>query len=138
MILSLHVLKESDDIGMAQFFKHSGLIQNLLLACLVHTLDGHELQSSLATCLEDDRVLPSCLLFIDVILVHLNYNNIEADKKRPSRKVVEGQVHDVNVAQPNTIAIGGVKKIVGFRWQFHPYSLSSVTVLDTPCAIFQM
>jgi hypothetical protein len=135
VVLGLHVLKESDDIGMSEFFEHSSLIQNLLLARLVHTLDGHKLQSSLATCLEDDRVLASCLFLVDVILVHLNYNNIEADKEITSRKVVEGEAHYVDMAQPDAVAISRVKKVVGLCWQLHPYSLSRVAVFETPRAI---
>ncbi len=61
-----------------------------------------------------------------------------ADKEKSSRKVVEGEVHDVDMTQPDTVAMGRVEQVVGFSWQLHPYSLSGIAMFQAPYPISEV
>jgi hypothetical protein len=129
VILGFHVFVKPDDIGVMQFVKDASLIQDLLFSRLVHTLDGHELESAFSSGLENDRVLAACLLLVDVVLVHLNLII-----GRRESKIAEGNIDYVQMAQTDSIMGRSIEFVVFLGSQLHPDSFSCIGMMKTPLA----
>ena len=54
MVFCLHVVVESEDVGVMEFLQDFGLVQYFLLSRFVHALDGYELEFLLSARFEDD------------------------------------------------------------------------------------
>ena len=74
MIFSFDILIELDDVVMMNLIKNSRLVDNFSLPRLVHPLDSNKLQLLLSSGFEDNRILSLCLLLVNMIFVHLNYD----------------------------------------------------------------